>query len=320
MATTDELRANLEHQRLVNAKHNRPASWLESFEKRVLRGELRDALAPLLVAGCWCFSTGEFRGPKDARIAGGRDYCPCEIGQAAKAAWLKEREMERAREWNAGVQQKVKAAGIPRRYEDCTLDSSPLNQTHPDLVAAMRYPSQPAEDPDDGSPEWQAFSASVERWEQSWFLWGEVGRGKTGLAVGLAKEICQRNDNYITPLSFVFRSVPDLLSELRSTYGRHEGPTETELIEKYATIPLLILDDLGAEQVTNTGWLEDRLYQIIGKRHAEERQTIFTSNLSLKAIAARIGERLTWRIVEMTGPDNIVEIKGSNLRDVKRHG
>src|SRR3990167_5361418 len=138
LATTDELRANLEHQRLVNAKHNRPASWLESFEKRVLRGELRDALAPLLVAGCWCFSTGEFRGPKDARIAGGRDYCPCEIGQAAKAAWLKEREMERAREWNAGVQQKVKAAGIPRRSEDCTLDSSPLNQTHPDRSEERR--------------------------------------------------------------------------------------------------------------------------------------------------------------------------------------
>ena len=88
-------------------------------------------------------------------------------------------------------------------------------------------------------------------------------------------------------------------------------------MERYLAADVLILDDLGAERLTE--WAAERLYMLIGQRHDEERTTVFTSNLSLEDVAAKLGERTTWRILEMCGADNIVEVKGPNLRDVK-HG
>ncbi|KKK85389.1 hypothetical protein LCGC14_2773760, partial [marine sediment metagenome] len=153
--------------------------------------------------------------------------------------------------------------------------------------------------------------APLRKLEGSWYLWGAYGSGKTGLAIGHAYERLSQTG----PWALRFKPVPDLLSELRSTYGRNEGPTENDVLDTYAHTGLLILDDLGAEQVTGSGWLEDRLYQVIGLRHREELPIIFTSNLSIKQIANRIGERIAWRIVEMCGEDHIVQVTGPNLRD-----
>ena len=137
-----------------------------------------------------------------------------------------------------------------------------------------------------------------------------VGVGKTGLAVGYARRCVE--DCHVEQLQFV--TIPRLLSRLRSTYSNPDV-TEDSVLQQYIQTRLLILDDMGAEQVKNTGWVEDRLYQIIGERHDELRPTIFTSNLSISKLAERIGERITWRIIEMCGRENIVEIKGANLRD-----
>ena len=169
-------------------------------------------------------------------------------------------------------------AGIPSRFLDFRLESSPV------FSAVWGYGV-----------------------EGSHFLWGDVGRGKTGLAVGIARRQLEMGVG-----SLLFVSVPDLLSELRDTYN--SDTSELNIINRYADVPLLILDDLGAEQAKNTEWIEDRLYQVINRRHGEMKPTIITSNLSLRQLSHRIGIRNTERVRELCG-DNIIEIRGSNLRD-----
>ena len=154
-------------------------------------------------------------------------------------------------------------------------------------------------------------------WGGSWFFWGAFGTGKTGLAIGYTREWVQNEWGEESTKPVLFRTVPRLMTELRATYNRErdsDTPTEEQLLKQFTEASLLILDDLGAEQVRNTGWLEDRLYQIIGERHDNVRATIFTSNMSLEELAGRIGERVTWRIVEMCGKERIVHIEGPNLR------
>lgn len=177
-------------------------------------------------------------------------------------------------------------AGIPRRFHAATLESSPWAGRRPGLIESLRE------------------SAG------SWYFFGPVGTGKTGLAVGYA-----RTWVFGDTLGDVrFRSVPDLLTELRDTYSRREnGRTEMDILNDCRDADLLVLDDLGAEQVTNSGWLEDRLYQIIGHRHGDDSATVFTSNLSLEQLANRIGDRITWRIAEMCN-GHIVHLAGPNLR------
>lgn len=178
------------------------------------------------------------------------------------------------------------ATGIPRRFHSCTLESSPWAITQPNIIGQLKE------------------SAS------SWFLHGPVGTGKTGLAVGYAREwVFGAGAEDVK-----FLPVPDLLTELRDTYNRREGGrSEMDVLNECRDTELLILDDIGAEQVSNTGWLEDRLYQIIGHRHADDSATVFTSNLTLKELGKRIGDRNIWRIAEMC-KGRIVHLAGPNLR------
>ena len=147
--------------------------------------------------------------------------------------------------------------------------------------------------------------------DASWYLWGSYGVGKTGLAVGYAWRWVNEVGPHHPPL---FTTVPDMLSELRTTFNNKSELSETDVIAKYGAAGLLVMDDLGAEQVSGSGWVEDRLYQIIGRRHGNKLPTVFTSNLSLKDVAARIGERVTWRIAEMCGRDNVIHVEGKNQR------
>jgi len=215
------------------------------------------------------------------------------------------------------VERRMDEAGIPARFRHMSLAHSPLDQSilsifalshHDETEECVRMECSTCE------AEW----AQMARLRRSWYLWGPYGTGKTSLAICIALILL---DNFAYLYGYdegcvgklVFTSTPDLLSRLRDTYNGRES--ELDVVEHYANAHILILDDIGAEHCANSEWLADRLYQIIGARHGEERTTIFTSNLGLPNLAERIGERITWRIVEMCGRDNILKIDGRNLRD-----
>ncbi len=152
---------------------------------------------------------------------------------------------------------------------------------------------------------------------RSWFLFGKYGVGKSGLAAGYLWDWIQRDKG-----SALFITAPEIFRAIRSTYGPNAGRDEFEVISAFVEYPLLVLDDLGAERITedtpgrpgNRQWVEDNLMAVIGRRHATRATTIMTSNLDIGQIKARIGERLAWRIIEMCGKDHMREIVGANLR------
>ncbi len=180
------------------------------------------------------------------------------------------------------------SAGIPSRFQDWTLDSSPVEEPVKARLA--------------GSGNGQA-----------WLLWGHHGVGKTGLAIGWLRQRIEETG------AGRFVTLSDLLSELRNSYGV-KGGSEAAVLEVYREVAVLALDDLGAEHVKDMDWLRDILYQIVGYRHDNLLPTVFTTNLSPQALADRIGERVMWRITEMCEPDGIVEVRGRNLRERKAEG
>ena len=206
-----------------------------------------------------------------------KQYCPCPFGQQLK---IEERDSDLERAWNQ--------ADIPERFRGFTLESSPVGYSLR-LLTESRH----------------GFAITRE----SYFFHGPYGVGKTGLAVGYARAVLENDVQ--TRIKFV--GVPDLLGFLRASYD-DETTNEENIIQRYIEPDLLILDDLGAEQIKNSEWIQDRLYRILGKRHSELKATVITSNLNIKELGERIGERITWRIIESCG-DNIIEIQGPNLRD-----
>lgn len=117
---------------------------------------------------------------------------------------------------------------------------------------------------------------------------GPVGSGKTFLAASIANELMEAQ------LQVLFLVVPDLLDELKATYKSEIN--EIDLLDSARTIPILILDDLGAHNYTD--WTRNRIYSIINYRMNELLPTIITSNLSLDEMEDYIGVRTTSRIIQ----------------------
>lgn len=117
---------------------------------------------------------------------------------------------------------------------------------------------------------------------------GPVGSGKTYLAASIANELMEAQ------LQVLFLVVPDLLDELRASYKSEVN--EMDLLDTARTIPILILDDLGAHNYTD--WTRNRLYSIINYRMNELLPTIITSNLTLDEMEDYIGVRTTSRIIQ----------------------
>lgn len=105
------------------------------------------------------------------------------------------------------------------------------------------------------------------------YLHGNFGTGKTYLIAALFNELAKKN----VRSAIVY--VPEFLRQLKSSFN-------TDYTLKYdyiKTVPLLLLDDIGAENLTS--WARDEIIgTLLQYRMEENLPTFFTSNLDLKQL------------------------------------
>lgn len=105
------------------------------------------------------------------------------------------------------------------------------------------------------------------------YLHGSYGTGKTYLIAALFNELAKKN------IKSAIIYVPEFLRVLKSSFG-------TDFEEKYdyiKKVPLLLLDDIGAEYLTP--WARDEILgTILQYRMDSKLPTFFTSNLNLKQL------------------------------------
>lgn len=124
-------------------------------------------------------------------------------------------------------------------------------------------------------------------------LLGDVGRGKTHLALALAWDWLED-----TRRTVLYYQTETLLDELRRRYRSWERGAEVdpyELIGYAENCSLFVLDDLGAHKPT--AWAEAKLDAMLDHRYVNRRATVITSNLSLDMLPERIADRMAEGIV-----------------------
>lgn len=142
------------------------------------------------------------------------------------------------------------------------------------------------------------------------YIWGaNTGCGKTSWA-------CKIMGYYFRKIAFdsglenegLYIYLPTFLEDLRNSYS---NPDEdfAEVLEMVRKCKLLIIDDIGAEKVTE--WVRERMVSIINTRVGAGLSTIYTSNLSPDELVTQFEDRIASRVL---GGSEIIEIAGKDRR------
>lgn len=133
-------------------------------------------------------------------------------------------------------------------------------------------------------------------------LFGGVGSGKTYIVSALVNELCNKRiealTEYekeeaiynritaITPARLI--SCIELLESLKS---------DSEVIKKYKTAKLLVIDDFGAARITE--WVDEKLFELVDFRYTNELPIIFTTNITPSELKEKLDKRTIDRLNEM---------------------
>lgn len=143
------------------------------------------------------------------------------------------------------------------------------------------------------------------------YIWSEnTGTGKTSWA-------CKIMGYYFRKIAFrsglenegLYIYLPTFLEDLRSYYD-NPTPEFDEELEMVKKCKLLIMDDLGAEKPSE--WVAERLLSFINTRVSNGLSTIYTSNISIDELGAKMGKRIRSRIV---GSVSVINLTGKDRRE-----
>lgn len=138
--------------------------------------------------------------------------------------------------------------------------------------------------------------------EESLLLSGDVGRGKTFLASAIA------NVAVAAHRSVVYFTFAEFLDLLRS--AKMEGNEEyREGIQRLLDADLIILDDLGAEKVTE--FVAQELFTIINHRMNRRLPMVISTNLTAAEIEETYGSRIASRLLYAS---EFVPLRGEDVR------
>ncbi|QBX69375.1 ATP-binding protein [Serratia quinivorans] len=169
-------------------------------------------------------------------------------------------------------------AGIAPRFQHCEFSNyQPVNApAAKNLANCQRY-----------AQNWEAILAAG----TGLVMTGSCGTGKNHLAVSMTKQIIR---DHLADVEIT--DVMRLTREVKSTWRNGAERTETEVLNHYATLDLLIIDEVGVQFGTPAELAI--LQEIVNARYENILPTILISNLTFDQLKAFVGDRIVDRVTD----------------------
>jgi DNA replication protein DnaC len=130
-------------------------------------------------------------------------------------------------------------------------------------------------------------------------FYGSSGTGKTFLSNCIAKDLLDKG------FLVVYRTADDLIHDLKRIKFENDSNLEDMLLN----CDLLVLDDLGTEQITDFSSTE--LFNFLNKKLLMNKKMLISSNYALEKLSRTYSERITSRLF---GNFNLFKFYGDDIR------
>jgi DNA replication protein DnaC len=224
----------------------------------------------------------------------------CEVGVCDGSGWIEVDDLTARPCGCRALKAKRKQSrrlgtGIPKRFRGVGFDRQPIAEMDSEITRKIRTFVRD-------------IGMNLDNGKSLWFF-GEVGTGKTSLAMLISKTALDSGR------SVAIYSMPRLLADIRATFDDRSPHSYMELFDRLTTVDLLHIDDVGAEKTSE--WVLEQVYAIINERWQEERSIIVTTNLLDEELKAQIGPRTVSRLEDMCGREGVIPIMGNDRRIAK---
>lgn len=199
----------------------------------------------------------------------------------AKAKEEAQAQDEQKRRTRAEWEKRLGTAAIPERFHGCRLRTY-IAET-PEQQAALHFAKDYAD----------SFSA-VRRSGRGAIFVGNVGTGKTHLAVGIGLQVMHTHGATV-----LFSTVARAVRRIKDTWSKRSTESEGEAVATLVFPDLLILDEVGVQ--FGSDFEKNLLFDVLNERYEKRKPTLFLSNLSIEGVALFLGERVMDRLREDGG-------------------
>ena len=175
---------------------------------------------------------------------------------------------------------RIREAGIPDRYKDCTVWSwrHTFDQQRRVAEAIKGYINQ--------------FDVALQSGRCVMMI-GSSGTGKTHLAVGILRHV---TDAGATGL---YTTAVDMVGTIRATYGKGAQETEQKVIERLCSVDLLVIDEVGRQN--DTPHEKEQVWRVLDKRYANRKPCVVVTNLGIDAFTTFMSKAMVDRLREGGG-------------------
>lgn len=173
-----------------------------------------------------------------------------------------------------GLEKRIGRSGIAQRFKHCRIENYAVSESIPGMARAKAAAAEYAEN-----------FADVLQTGRNMIFSGRRGTGKNHLACGIAHEVIAAGKTALVI------TVGDILRTVKDSFG---GGSETEAVGIFVKPDLLVLDEFGAGNLSET---DGRiLFSVINARYERLMPMLVLTNLTAEAFRentdARIRDRL----------------------------